>query len=87
MSQINFIWGSIGKQLSLEVQFGFNEEDWNFKRQNLIFTNLIDWNQGQNRKKTEVLGSIRGQIEEIWYQGPYWKRRVNSGFKFKFGRG
>jgi hypothetical protein len=46
MGQINFILGLIGKQLSLGAQFGLNWEDWNFKRLNLIFTKLINWNQG-----------------------------------------
>jgi hypothetical protein len=60
MNQINFIRGLIGETLSLGARFGLNEENWNFKRPNLIFTKLIDWNQGQNRKKIEVFGSIRG---------------------------
>jgi hypothetical protein len=47
MGQIYFIWGLIGETLSLGVQFGFNWEDWNFKRLNFIFTKLIDWNQGK----------------------------------------
>jgi len=47
MGQINFIKGLIGENLSLRAQFGFNWEDWNFKRLNLIFfTKLIDWNHG-----------------------------------------
>jgi hypothetical protein len=46
MSQINFIRGLVGEKLSFEAQFELNWEDWNFKRSNLIFTNLIDWNQG-----------------------------------------
>jgi hypothetical protein len=57
MSQINFIWDLIGKTLSLGAQFGLNWEDWNFKRLNIVFTKLINWNEGQNRKKIEVLGS------------------------------
>jgi len=60
MGQINFIWDLIGKTLSLGSYFGLNWEDWNFKRPNLIFTKLIDWNQWQNRKNIEVLGLIRG---------------------------
>jgi len=60
MSQINFIRDLIGEQLSLGAQFELNWEDWNFKRPNLIFTKLIDWNQGWNHKKIKVLGSIRG---------------------------
>ena len=51
MSQINFIRGLVGEKLSFEAQFGLNWEDWNFKRSNLIFTNLIDWNQGKIVKK------------------------------------
>jgi hypothetical protein len=70
MGKINFIWGLIGEKLSLGAQFGLNWEDWNFKRPNLIFTKLIDSNQGQNRKKIKVLGSIRGQIEEFHSQWP-----------------
>ena len=46
MSQINFIRGLIGKELSLRAQFGFNREDWNFRKLNLIFTKLINLNQG-----------------------------------------
>jgi len=57
MSQINFIWDLIGKTLSLGAQFELNWEDWNFKRLNIVFTKLINWNEGQNRKKIEVLGS------------------------------
>jgi len=45
MGQIKFILGLIGKQLSLGAQFGLNWKDWNFKRLNLIFTKLINWNQ------------------------------------------
>jgi hypothetical protein len=44
MGQINFIWGLIGEKLSLGALFGLNWGDWNFKRPNLIFTKLIDWN-------------------------------------------
>jgi hypothetical protein len=50
------------------AQFRLNWEDLNFKRPNLIFTKLIDWNHGQNHKKIEVFGLIRGQIEEIHSQ-------------------
>jgi hypothetical protein len=57
----------------LGAQFGLNWEDWNFKTPNLIFTKLIDWNQGQNHKKIKVFGSISGQIEENRNQGPIWK--------------
>jgi hypothetical protein len=46
MGQINFILGLIGKILNLGTQFGLNWEDLNFKRPNLIFTELIHWNQG-----------------------------------------
>jgi hypothetical protein len=46
MGQINFIRGLIGEKLSLGAQIRLNWEDWNFKGSNLIFTKLIDWNQG-----------------------------------------
>jgi len=73
--------GLIGKNLSFGAQFGLNWEDWNFKRPNFIFTNLIDWNQGQNRKKIEVFGLIKGQIEEIHGQWPICKKRHTLGVK------
>jgi hypothetical protein len=46
MAQINFIRGLIGEKLSFGPQFELNWEDLNFKRPNLIFTKLINWNQG-----------------------------------------
>jgi hypothetical protein len=58
MGQINFIWGLIGEKLSLGAQFGLNWEDWNFKRSNLIFTKLIDWNQGQIARKLKFWGQL-----------------------------
>jgi hypothetical protein len=79
MSKINFIRGLIGEILSLKAQFGLNWEERNFKRSNLILTKLIDWNQGQNHKKINVLGSIRGQIETFCIQGPIYKRRRTIG--------
>jgi len=45
MSQINFIRVLIGEKLSLGAEFELNWE-YNFKRSNLIFTKLFDWNQG-----------------------------------------
>jgi len=60
MGQINFTRGLIGEKLSLRVQFGLNWEDWNFKRPNLIFTKLIDWNQELNHKKIKIFRSITG---------------------------
>ena len=41
MGQINFIRNLIGEKLSLEAQFEFNWEDWNFRRPNLFFTKSI----------------------------------------------
>jgi hypothetical protein len=46
MAQIHFIRGLIGKKKSFEPQFGLNWEYLNFRRPNLIFTKLINWNQG-----------------------------------------
>jgi hypothetical protein len=60
MGQINFIRGLTGKTLSLRAQFGLNWEYWNFKRSNLIFTKLIDWNQELNHKKIKTFRSITG---------------------------
>jgi hypothetical protein len=44
MDQINFIRDLNGETLSLRAQFRFNWEDYNFRRPNLIFIKLIDWN-------------------------------------------
>jgi hypothetical protein len=79
MGQINFIRGLISETLSLGAQFGLNWEDWNFKRPNLIFTKLINWNQGQKCKKIKVLGSIRGELDKIHSQGPICKRHQTIG--------
>jgi len=59
MSQINFIWGLIGENLSLGVKFTVN--DYFATGGQLCGFN---WqNQGQNRKKIKVLGSIIGAIK------------------------
>jgi hypothetical protein len=42
MGQINFIRCLIGEKLSFGTQFGFNQKDWNFREQNLVFTKSID---------------------------------------------
>jgi hypothetical protein len=49
----------------LGAQFGLNWEYWNFKTPNLIFTKLIDWNQGQNHKKIKVLGQLVVKLKKI----------------------
>jgi len=41
-----FIKGLIDEKISLRAQFRLNWEDWNFRRPDLIFTKLIDSNQG-----------------------------------------
>jgi len=38
------LFGLNGWKLSLGAQFRLNWEDLNFKRPNLFFTKLIDWN-------------------------------------------
>ena len=46
MGQINFMRNLIGEKLSLGAQFELNWENQNFRRPNLIFTKLINWNHG-----------------------------------------
>jgi hypothetical protein len=59
MGQIDFIRHVISETLSLGAQFRFNWENWNFRGPNLIFTKLVDSNQGKITRKSKFWGSIR----------------------------
>ena len=65
MDQINFIRGLIGEKLSLGAQFGFNREDWNFKRLNLIFTKSIGWIKGKIVRKSKFWGQLRTKLKKF----------------------
>ena len=75
---IEFIKSLIARKINFEVNLGINWKKLKFLS-NYNFLELIWSNQGLNCINIEVWWPIRNLIEEIWNQGPNWKKHINMG--------